>query len=61
MKSAAAALVLLCGAALAGGCSANSYAGIPLAAGAADSELQAPARRAQVCDRTAPAHFDYFA
>jgi hypothetical protein len=50
MKSAAAALLLLCGAALAGGCSASSYVGIPLAAGAADSQLQELARRARAGD-----------
>jgi hypothetical protein len=47
MKSAAAALLLMCAATLASGCNANSYAGIPLAAGAADPELQDLARRAR--------------
>jgi hypothetical protein len=44
------ALLLLCAPLVAGACAATSYAGIPLAAGAADPELQALARRAQAGD-----------
>lgn len=43
----------LCAAALLSACGANSYAGIPLAAGAADAELQHLARRAQAGDKHA--------
>ncbi|MDQ8757647.1 hypothetical protein RCO27_15565 [Sphingosinicella sp. LHD-64] len=48
-----AALTLLCAAPLLGACAANSYAGIPFAAGAAAPELQGLAMRAQAGDKQA--------
>lgn len=49
----AAALVSLCVASLLAGCAANSYAGIPFAAGAADPEFQGLATRARGGDKQA--------
>lgn len=52
--AAVAALLPLCGPVALGGCAADSsHAGIPLAVGAADPELQALARRAQAGDKQA--------
>jgi hypothetical protein len=48
-----AALMLLCVSPFLTGCAANSYAGISLAPGAADPELQELARRAQAGDQHA--------
>lgn len=47
------ALLFACSLPALGACMANSYAGIALAAGAADPELQGLARRAQAGDRQA--------
>ncbi len=53
LRAAAAALLLLCVPLLASGCAATGYAGIPLAAGAADPELQSLAQRARAGDKQA--------
>lgn len=52
MRAVAAAFLPLCALLLAA-CAAGSYAGVPLARGAADPELQALARRAQTGDKPA--------
>lgn len=48
-----AAVTLLCAPLLLAGCASNGYAGISLAPGAADSELQALARQAEAGDKQA--------
>jgi hypothetical protein len=53
LRAAAAALSLAFAALFVGGCAARSYMGIPFAAGAADPEVQALARRAQAGDKQA--------
>lgn len=54
VKKGACAVLATCAAALLGACAAStSYAGIPLAAGGADSDLQSLARRAQAGDKQA--------
>ena len=53
LRAATAALVLLSAPLLASGCATNSYAGIPLAAGAGDPELQQLAARARAGDKHA--------
>lgn len=49
----AGAVALLCMAPITSGCANSSYAGIPLNIGAASSELQSIARRAQAGDKQA--------
>jgi TPR repeat protein len=54
VKKGACAALAACAAALLCACAvSNTYAGIPLAAGAADAELQSLARRAQAGDKQA--------
>lgn len=53
MRAAAAALTLACAMPLTAACAADSYAGISLAPGTTDAELQALAQRAQAGDKEA--------
>jgi hypothetical protein len=53
IKWAATAAAFVCTAFGLSACASNSYAGIPLTAGAADPELQALARRAETGDKRA--------
>jgi hypothetical protein len=50
LRAAAAALLPLCATPLLAACAANAYAGVPLAAGAADPGIQDLARRARAGD-----------